>query len=217
MDTMRKGQMFIIMAIIIVTVLVLLKTRMNLSEILMNKGTLESDLSQLKLGNIVSEEKNNLQVNYLQNMSMMNNVVNFTNFVRSVESSNAETLNSFIIGSYIANTTASTNTNINITVYNVMGMPVDANITFTYDNSVANFTNLPDASSTSQNFTFSTASNANYFLLVTYATAAEIQTANITLPVTIGNSKFIGFYDIRLATNTGTYTSRFVQNITLSN
>lgn len=98
MDTMRKGQMFIIMGIVVVTVLVLLKTQLNLTDILRGKGELEADLSQLKLGNIVNEEKNNLQVNYLQNMSMMNNVMNFTNFSRTIFSSNAETFNGFIVG-----------------------------------------------------------------------------------------------------------------------
>jgi hypothetical protein len=216
MDAMRKGQMFIIMAIIVVTVLVLLKTQMNLSDILMNKVTLESDMSQLKLGNIVNEEKNNLQVNYLRNMSMMDYVVNFTNFARSVSSASAEALNGLVIGSYIANTSASASTNINVTVYNFLSLPAGVNITFTYDNSVANFS-LSDSSSMSQNFSFSTASSTEYFLHVIYATSAEARTANITLPVTIGGSKFIGFYDLRLTTNTGTYTSKFVQNVTLSN
>ena len=217
MDTMRKGQMFIIMGIVVVTVLVLLKTQLNLTDILRGKGELEADLSQLKLGNIVNEEKNNLQVNYLQNMSMMNNVMNFTNFSRTIFSSNAETFNGFIVGSFIANTTASANTNINVTVLNFLGTNASINITSSYDNSVANFTNLADAASNSQNFTFNTASDTSYFLVVSYATSAESRTANITLPVTIGRSKFIGYYDLRLTTSTGTYTSKFVHNVTLSN
>ena len=78
---MAKGQMFIIISIITVVALVLLRTGINLPEVLESKRYLELGLERLEFSNLRSEIRNAININSNQT-NITDNVNAFIDLAR---------------------------------------------------------------------------------------------------------------------------------------
>lgn len=194
-----KGQMFIIIAVVVISVLVLLKTSLNLVNILENKRYLEAGLERLEFKNAKDELVRSIKISYNQSSNITNNVNDFSKFARNSLSARAMKFTGLLISSIFPNVSGSTQ--MNVTTLNLFEDDLqNLNFTFSYDSSTSNFTSVAPLQSVTTSFTFP-ATDANYTLTVYYKTASENATQNITIPVEVGKSKYIGFFDLRLSSN----------------
>jgi predicted Holliday junction resolvase-like endonuclease len=212
-----KGQMFIILAIIVITILIVLKLSLNINNIIERNKSIKSDLSNLQIQNIERGIKQALISSYnLFNIS--ENVNYFINFVRLSELGKGNILSGISVQSIYPYVKAGETTIMNTSVYNFLGLKID-NLTLIWNNGTnysQSFSNLEDNSTIFTTFSFTATSNTNYTLLVKYIIENETITKNITIPVSIGNSKFIGFYSIKLSTVYSNPSIEFTNVVTLN-
>jgi len=188
--------MFLIMAIIIVVILTILKISLGLTQIIENKRYMESGLETQQFQNIKDEVIKTIETSYYQNAEITENVENFLKFVRSYLLEEAMDLNGFVVESIHPNVSVGEDTKLNVTVINLLGTELlSLSLTF---NSTKNFSFIDDEEKVQTDFIFNTDLDANYTLSVFYLTSYGNETNNITIPVEIGKSKFIGLFDLRL-------------------
>ena len=213
---MNKGQMYLILATIIVTVLAILRISLNIDFILENNKQLQQNLDTLELANIENGIRQSLVNNY-NVPTRSTNVNSFIDFARSSELGRSNTLSGISIQSEYPTAVASSTATMNVTIYNFLGAQIDSmTLTWSYDNSITTLTNLADNTTTKTTFSFNTASNANYILTVSYTSSSITAVKNITIPVEIGASKFIGFYRMVFSTQQGTPVSEFTNTANLN-
>jgi hypothetical protein len=78
----NKGQMFIIAAIIMIVILIILKTGVNIPDIMQRNRELEGNFEHDFFVNTVNELKKTIDISYHQPSNITNNVFNFGNFTR---------------------------------------------------------------------------------------------------------------------------------------
>jgi hypothetical protein len=211
-----KGQVFLITAVIVIIVLLLLRVSLNLSSVLENKRYLESGLERLEFQNLKAELKKTLQISSAQEENITQNIDEFLRFAKSVFSSRILELNGISIECKIENVSAGETEELNITALNFLGNSLqELNLTFSYDSSTQEFTDIKDGDAVSTQFSFITSSDVNYTLMVDYKTAIETKSENITLPIEIGKSKFVGFFDLRLEGTRGEQRDKITETIIL--
>jgi hypothetical protein len=209
-----KGQIYLILAVIIIITLVLLKTNLNLSKVIENKRYLESRLDRLEFQNVRREMIKTIQLNYNQTQNITNNLINFMKFAKSSFSARTIELSGVLVLAQFPTVAAGVNTELNVTVFNSLGLPMQQ-LNISFDGSSTNRTDIADMQTISTSFTFSTSSSINYTLSIYYQTAEENVTASVTVPVEIGKSKFIGYFDLRLETANLKQKDRFTETVTL--
>ena len=191
-----KGQFFLISGLIVIIVLLLIKSSLNLAEIIENKRSLEVSLERKEFSNIRDELMNTIELSYNRNETK--NVENYIVYVRQRLKFRAVDLDGIAIESSFTRVTSGSDTGLNVTVMNFLGETISSlNVTFSYDGSSQTSSNVVDNTTVKKDFTFSTVSDVNYTLTVNYATSTESKQYSIQIPVEIGKSKFIGFFDLR--------------------
>jgi len=157
---------------------------------------MESGLETQQFQNIKDEVIKTIETSYYQNAEITENVENFLKFVRSYLLEEAMDLNGFVVESIHPNVSVGEDTKLNVTVINLLGTELlSLSLTF---NSTKNFSFIDDEEKVQTDFIFNTDLDANYTLSVFYLTSYGNETNNITIPVEIGKSKFIGLFDLRL-------------------
>jgi len=212
---MAKGQIFLIIGIVTILTLVMLRTSLSLTKIIEEKRHLELELESQQFGNVRSETLRAVNIGYNEGINMTKNAEDFLKFARNSLKANAVDLNGLVVSSYFLNATASVDIKLNVTALNLLGIEL-RNLTLTFDSSARIFTSIADGSSISTDFTFNTGSNLNSTLSVYYLTSYENKTENITIPIEIGKSKFIGFFDLRLISSRLEQRDKFTQVYVLS-
>lgn len=208
-----KGQVFIIAALIIIVTIVGLKSSLSFQSILENQRHLVASLESLEFNNIRSEMTKTLQISFNSSTNMTNNLINFNSFVRDVLSSKSVEFDSLIVTSYIPTVVANANTPINVTVYNSLGTGISfINLTL---NGTSNTYSVSDRNRITSSFTINTSVNVNQTLTLFYNTSSTSQTETVTLPMIIGSSKFVTFFDIRYISNRGQQSDKFTNTITM--
>jgi hypothetical protein len=196
-----KGQMFMILAIIIILVMILTKSSLDITTLIEKKKHLEANLERLEFQNILSEWMKTVQISYTQpTENITNNVNNFIKFSRQCSNARAVNLNGILIEAVHGTVQSSIDTGINITVLNLLSSSI-SRLNVTFDDDQAFFSDVADGMTVYQNFTFNTAINQNYTLTVTYNTSVENVTRRITIPTEIGKSKYVAFIDLRMISN----------------
>jgi len=114
----NKGQMFLITAVIIIVILVLLKTSINLPDILQREKELKSRFEKEFFSNIVDELFKVIDISYHQSNNITNNVFDFGNFTRKKMTERLQTFNFFYVGAITP--TNQTSTTMNVTVINLL-------------------------------------------------------------------------------------------------
>jgi hypothetical protein len=210
----NKGQVFIILALIIVTVLVMIKVSLNLSNIMENKRYIEAGLDHMEFVNICNEFSKTVQIAYSEPSNISTQLNDFTRFTRQVMSSRAIDFKNILVETTYPTITAGSPIIVSITILNGLATQIQT-MNVTFDSSQQIFTNIGDLSTIIANFTITPSSNANYTLSIFYITSYENSTEIITIPVEIGKSKFIGFFDIHTITDRGEFRDKFTETYTL--
>jgi hypothetical protein len=206
--------MFIILALIIVTVLVMIKVSLNLSKIIENKRYIEAGLDHMEFLNIRNEFSKIVQITYSQPSNISTQLHEFTRFTRQVMSSRAIDFKNILVETTYPTITAGSSAIVNISILNGLTTQIQS-LNITFGSSQQIFANMADLSTIATNFTITPSSNTNYTLSVFYNTSYENSTETITIPVEIGKSKFIGFFDIQIITNRGEFRDKFTEAYTL--
>src|SRR3989344_1627619 len=213
---LNKGQMYLILATIIVTVLAILRISLNIDFILENNKQLQQNLDTLELSNIENGIRQSLVNNY-NIPARSDNINSFIDFARSSELGRSNTLSGISIQSEYPTVIASSTATMNVTIYNFLGSQIDSMIlTWSYDNSITTLTNLADNTTTKIILSFNTASNTNYVLITSYTSSNATAVKNVTIPVEIGASKFIGFYRMAFSTQQSTPISEFTNTANMN-
>lgn len=210
-----KGQTFLIMGIAIIFILIMLKVSLSLTKVVEEKRHFELGLERQQFDNVRSEVLKAVSIGYNKSSDMMKNTEDFLKFARRPLKINAIDLNGLIVSSYYSNVTANVDNKLNVTALNLLGTEL-INLTLSFNSLANTFTSVTDGSSIQTDFTFNTGSDVNYTLSVYYLTVYENKTENITIPVEINKSKFVGFFDLRLISDRWEQRDKFTKTYTLS-
>jgi hypothetical protein len=211
---MGKGQIFIIISVITIVVIVLIRTSLNLTNILENKRFLELGLERVEFKNLRSELSRTMQVSY--NMTNISeNINNFMGFAKDSFSSRATILTGVGLLASFPQVNQGQNTRLNVTFMNYMDEDITS-LNLTFNNSQQNFTSIGKSSAFTTSFVFATQSSLNFSLLMNFTTPTTNSTENITIPVELSTSKFVGFFDIKISSSRLEHRDKFTETIILN-
>jgi len=203
----NKGQMFLIIAAIIIVVLVLLKTGVNLPDILQREKEVKSRVEKEYFSNIVDELVKVTDISYHQSSNITNNVFDFGNFTRKKMTERLQSFEFLYVGSI---TPASSGNDImNVTVVNLLNKPINATLQLNSFTPV-NYSEMLDSTSWTTNYSIT--QGQTYDLIVGYnGTYSE----NVTIQTKANKAVYVGFFDITLTGSETTYKDKFQKNYTL--
>jgi len=192
---LRKGQAFLIASIIACILLALLRINLNLSELERSIQTLQADFEREEMENVERELLRSIEYSRVEDLTK--NLEIFSNFSRKALGRRKLTFNALLLQCLLPK--VSGESQLNVTIFNMLGVEIESlNLTFSYDNSTRSFSSIRDGESVRTNFIFSTNSDVNYTLILSYKTFREEKREEILIPVEIGRSKFIGFFELEL-------------------
>src|SRR3972149_3065208 len=183
-----KGQIFLTIAILFTLFLVVLRNGLNTTEILECQKTLEENLDRLEFENIRSEFPDGSIVSFNNTVNMTNNTINFTRYVQLVEQSKGLTFNAFSVQTAYPNLTASVASDMNATVFNLLGEQIlFLNLTNADQSGSQSFTttNVPDNTTVSSPFTINIGSDTNFTFYVFWNTSTRNSTDSFFIPAQI--------------------------------
>lgn len=205
--------MFIIAALVMIVVLVSLRNNLSLASVLENQRHLVSSFDTLEFSNIRSEMVRTLYISYNSTSNMTNNLNNFNSFVRDVLTTKSVEFDSLIVETYYTNLTANQNTTVTVNVLNSLGKDMQfLNLTF---NGTSQTFSLPNQNVLQTTFAVNTSVTINQTLTVFYNTTSTSQTETITIPLVIGGSKYVTFFDLRYINANGQQSDKFTNTISL--
>jgi hypothetical protein len=201
----NKGQMFIIIAVILIAVLIILKTSINTLDIIEKNRELEGNFEHDFFVNTVNELTKTIDISYYQPNKITNNVFEFANFTRKKMTEHLQNFKLLYIGSITPATSG--NDNMNVTVINLLNKLI--NVTLNLNGVIKSSTNMEDSTSWDTNFTI--AQGNNYILTADY----DGNEQNITIGTKVNKSVYVGFFDVTLTGSETTYKDKFQKNYTL--
>lgn len=207
--------MFLIGSIIIVVVLVLLRTTIDVTDVLEKKRFLEAGVEKAEFENIRSEISKSAfnAVNASQNMTNATN--SFISFAELRLAARTIDLDGVSVISNYRNLTASTDTPLNVTVLNFFDTDLERvvlNLSTDFSSPVT-FLDVGPGTTRSNQFTLNLASTTNLTLWVYYETPVQKVQQNITVPANIDQSRFVGYFDARMESERGSVRDRFVEEV----
>jgi len=211
---MMKGQMFIIAGLIVIVAIVGLKSILSLQKIVENQRHLVSGFNGLEFNNVRNEMVRTLQISYNDSANMTNNLNDFDSFARDTLNTKSVDFNSLLVEVFYPTLQASTNTQVNVTVYNSLGTDLTSlNLSF---NGTSNTFSLKNRYALRTVFTINTAVSNNQTLALNYTTSSTSQSENFAVPLNLGASYFIAFFDIRYISNEGQQSDKFTTTLQLN-
>ena len=214
----QKGQLFIIGAVVIITALVLIRTAIDVSEILEKKKFLEAGLERMEFENIRKELPKAASNSINDTQSMSNATNEFILFTDNHLIDRTIEFDGISINSLYVNLTASQAEDINVTVYNffeeelsqvILNLSTDFNSPVTLNNVAAG-----EVRETS--FSINIASTQDLTLWAFYNTPTGDIVHNITLNAEIDATKFIPYFDIRMTDERGELRDRFTETLEIN-
>jgi hypothetical protein len=211
---MMKGQMFIIAALVVIMVIIGLKNSLSFASILETQRHLVAALDVLEFSNIRNEMVRVLQISFNSPTAMTSNLINFDSFIRDMQTEKNVEFDSLLVMTYYSNLTASVDTIVNVTVYNSLGTNMKSlNLTF---NGNSQTFSLANQNTLYTGFTANIPASTNQTLTIVYNTSSTGQMETVTIPLTIGSSNYVTFYDIRYIGPLGQQSDKFTNIISLS-
>jgi len=203
----NKGQMFLITATIIIVILVLLRTSVNLPEMLQKEKELKTRFEKEFFQNTADELVKVIDISYHQPSNITNNVFGFGNFTRKKMTERLQSFEFLYVG--VITPASSGNGIMNVTFVNLLNKPINATLQLNSFVPV-NSSEMSDSSSWTTNY--SIAQGQTYTIIVGYnGTYSE----NVTIQTRVNKSVYIGFFDITLTGPETTYKDKFQKNYTL--
>jgi len=205
--------MFIVGAIIIIVAITLVKTSINLADVLEKKRFLESGVERLEFANLREEAPRAARNALNYSLNATNVTGSFLAFAESKLASRAMRLDGVLVSAYYMNLSSSAGVPLNVTMYNLFDTQIDrAILNLSTDfNSPAITTDLAAGATFFRNFTLNLGSSQNLTLWVFYERASERTVQNITIPAVIGKTKYIVYYDLRMSGERGDIRDRFTE------
>ncbi|HKZ42715.1 MAG TPA: hypothetical protein VJ044_17260, partial [Candidatus Hodarchaeales archaeon] len=145
--------------------------------------------------------------------------INFTRYVQLVEQSKGLTFNAFSVQTAYPNLTASVASDMNATVFNLLGEQIlFLNLTNADQSGSQSFTttNVPDNTTVSSPFTINIGSDTNFTFYVFWNTSTRNSTDSFLIPAQISGSKYVGYFDITLIGKRSTHRDKFVETDTIT-
>jgi hypothetical protein len=204
-DLKNKGQMFFITSVILVIVLVVLRTTVNLPDIVQQKREMEGRFEQEFFSNIANELVRVIKISYYQENNITRNVFDFANFTK--EKMNERTLNFKFL--YVSSITLITESRMDVTVINLLGKSINVTLTLN-DSQVDNRNDISDFGTWYTNFTITPGNG--YVLSISY----DSQPQNITIITDDQKSVYVGFFDINLIGSETTFKDKFQKTYILT-
>lgn len=209
-----KGQIFLILAVIIITTVTLLKTSLNAASILETKQYLESGYERTEFQNVRDEVVKVIQISYNQT-NMTENLNDFVKFSRDSFNSRAMDLNGIFVETIHPTIAEATDTTMNVTVYNFLGSSLKY-LNLSLNGTEKTYTDINDDRILKTNFNINAPYSQNYTLWIFYNTSTTNSSESFTIPIEIGKSKFVGFFDLRLVSSRSENRDKFVETTALS-
>lgn len=208
-----KGQMYLIMAIIIIVLLTLIKISLNLTDIIENKKAMEINLERQEFQNVRDEVVKIPILTHRQN-NITDNTESFIRFAHdALEARTIDLEGVFVISSY-PKVSSNTDTKLNVTFFNFLDDDVEF-LNLTFNTTVTTATDVEELERLDRQFDFRISSPTNLTLTVFYNTSSINNTEEITITTEVGKSRFFGFYDLRYVSSKLEQRDKFVQVIDL--
>jgi hypothetical protein len=202
----NKGQMFIILATILIVSLVILKGTTTLRGVTKQREVLEASLEYETFQNLVNEFVKALDFSIYQPENITTNIFDFGNFSRYKMKEHSIDFLFFYVGCLVNSTTQQ----MNVTVVNLLGETIDVSLELNTSTPQTDSQNdIVDASSWTTSFSFTP--GENYNLTVNYAT----YTQEITIETETSKDVYVGFYDISLKTPEAIHKKKFQESRSL--
>lgn len=202
-----KGQMFLITSIIIIVTLILLKTTINLPEIIQGETETESKFEQQFFENTANELVKTIEISYYQPNNITNNIFDFGNFTRKKLSGHLLNFKFLYVGSITPRTTGTDS--MNITVLNLLGKTINATLQLN-SSTPTNFSEMVDKSR--WDISYSINQGLNYILTIGYNNTYE---ESIIIETKPQQSVYTAFFDVTLENPEIMYKDKFQKSYTL--
>ncbi|MCX6821129.1 MAG: hypothetical protein NT016_04260 [Candidatus Aenigmarchaeota archaeon] len=205
----RKGQMFLIAAVVIVAVLVVLGFSMSSPASVEQENVMKSTLESEIFDNVLNEFNATMDMSANAPGNITANIVDFAGFARTEMSGRAMSLDTLFVGT-VANQTLKA---LRVTTFNSLGSPINASLEVNgqtgSNSSVAN----NDFWAT----TFDMKPGDTYLMNVTYNIPGGAAT-KYTIQITTKKKQdtYTGFFYVALAGASASHVSQYQKYITLS-
>jgi hypothetical protein len=195
-----KGQMFLLAALVIVTVLVILRYNIAYPAATEEIKTLEARFENKMFDNLINELNNSLSFSYDNTTNMTRNVFDFANFSKPKIGEHAMLFKTLFVGS-VANKT----TNIlNVSVVNILDTEIAANLTF---DGQSDSSTVPNYGRWDTNFTITP--GTTYTLSLTYDSTVE----NITIKTKKNKDMYVGYFYVLIESENAVHQTRYQNDI----
>jgi len=204
-----KGQVFVLTAGVIISILVVLKGFDTVQRISTERDILDISLEELAFKNVDNEMKQLVVFSSNAPRNITDNVIEFLNFTRSGGDGHSLDFRSLFAGA-LSN---ATNQTMNITIFQFL-RETDLNVTITLNTSTVqrNSTLLNDSGIWMNNFTFTRGEVYN----LTISLPDKGYEENVTIKTRGGKDTYTAFYDLRLISLRATHQSLFQQEVKIS-
>lgn len=197
--------MFLILAVVIVTSLVILRFSAGTPSIEKELSSLRSKVEGKIFDNIVEELKKSEEFSYYEQDKIVSNVFNFANFTKKKMNERGLDFEFLYVGTLATNTSQQ----MNITLINFLNKVINATLIL---NSTPQQTdsknNIIDGSTWSTNFSFTPGTEYLLTLNYTYPGLITNVTENITIKTKTDKDVYVGFFDVSLVTIGEVYTQK---------
>lgn len=199
-----KGQFFLISGCVVIVVLLLIKSSLNLSQIIENKRSLEISMERKEFLNI--KEQIYRAIDYSCNKNESENIEKYLKYVKNRLKGRTLELEGMVIEAFY-NTTEPEGI-LNLVILNLLGEKI-LSLNLSFNDSEKYFSGLEDGSTLYTNFTFTISSNQNYNLCLNYSTLKQKKDYSILIPVELNKSKLVAFFDLKFIGLRGEISEEF--------
>lgn len=202
----NKGQVFLIISIIIIVVFLILRGSVNLPDIIQRQKDTESRFERKFFTNTVSEFQKAVEISSRYD-NISTNVFDFANFTRQRMSDRLNDLDLL----FVATLSQRTGTTLNVSAINLLNKPI--NLTLTLNSTPSQSVNMDNfLDRTKRESTFTITQGTNYAVTISYNST---YTENMTFITRNGFKYYNAFFDIALRSRDTTYKDKFQRSYRL--
>ncbi len=196
----NRGQIFLILSVIIIVVFLLLRGSVNLPDIIQRQKDTESRFEKRFFSNTVDEFQKVVEISSKYD-NISTNVFDFANFTRQRMSERLNDLD-FL---FVAALSQRTGTTLNISAINLMNKPM--NLTLTLNSTPSQSLNMDNfLDRTMRENTFTIAQGNDYTVTISYNSTYN---ENMTFITRNGFKYYNAFFDITLRSRDTSYKDKF--------
>ncbi len=202
----NKGQIFIILSVIIIVVFLILRGTVNLPDIIQRQKDTESRFERRFFTNTVDEFQKAVEISSKYD-NISSNVFDFANFTRQRMSERLNDLDLLFVGTL----SQRTGTTLNVSAINLLNKPI--NLTLTLNSSPSQSLNMDNfLDQTKRENTFTISQGTDYALTIAYN---NTYSENTTFVTKNGFKYYNAFFDITIRSRDTSYKDKFQKSYKL--